>query len=47
VSGRCLSYTNRVRLFRDAADTLTAMLDLIEGADQEIPLQALSVTAHA
>ncbi len=47
VSGCPLTYTNRVRLLRDGADTFTAMLDLIEGADQEILLENYIIRADA
>jgi cardiolipin synthase len=45
VSGRPLTCTNRVRLLRDGADTFTAMLDLIEGADREILLENYIIRA--
>ncbi len=47
VSGRSLTCTNRVRLLRDGADTFTAMLDLIESADQEILLENYIIRADA
>ena len=46
-SGRPLTCTNRVRLLRDGADTFTAMLDLIEGADTEILLENYIIRADA
>lgn len=46
-SGRPLTYTNRVRLLRDGADTFTAMLELIENADEEILLDNYIIRADA
>ena len=47
VSGRPVTCTNRVRLLRDGADTFSAMLDLIEGADTEILLENYIIRADA